>query len=177
MNEVVPVDIESEKQKRRSVLELLYNKMIRTPLSPAMNARELETELNLEKASLDVTVWYMKERELIRTGDNGRFLLGMARPEGDAKDTAEYRTHKEASPVTHITPDDPPFLLMHGDKDARVNIAQSEEMEANLKAAGIAVKFLRIPGAGHGPTFPGAVNPPDYLGEMVRWFDQHLIRK
>ena len=111
------------------------------------------------------------------TGDNGRFLLGIARPEPDAKDTAEYRTHKEASPVTHITPDDPPFLLMHGDKDDQVNISQGEEMEAKLKAAGIAVKFLRIAGAGHGPTFPGAINPPDYLGEMVHWFDRFLIGK
>lgn len=111
------------------------------------------------------------------TGTNGSFLLGMARPLPAAKDTAEYRTHVEASPVTHITPDDPPFLLMHGDKDESVNFAQSEEMEAKLKAAGVPVKFLRIAGAGHGPTFPGAVNPPDYLGEMVRWFDLHLIKK
>ena len=108
------------------------------------------------------------------TGTNGSFLLGMARPLPAAKDTAEYRTHVEASPVTHISPDDPPFLLMHGDKDESVNIAQSEEMEAKLKAAGIPVKFLRIAGAGHGPTFPGAVNPPDYLGEMVRWFDKYV---
>ena len=85
LDEVAPIDVQAEKQKRRSVLELLYNKMIRTPLSPAMNARELETELNMEKASLDVTVWYMKERELIRTGDNGRFLItanGMDKFEG-----------------------------------------------------------------------------------------------
>ena len=47
-------------------------------------------------------------------------------------------------------------------------------METKLKAAGVPVKFLRILGAAHGPSFPGAVNPPDYLGEMVRWFDQHL---
>ena len=110
------------------------------------------------------------------TGDNGRFLLGMARPTAEAKDTAEYRLHKEASPVTYISADDPPFLLMHGDKDDQVNYAQSEEMEAKLKAAGVTVKLLKIPGAGHGPTFPGAVNPPDYMGEMVRWFDRYLLK-
>ena len=110
------------------------------------------------------------------TGDNGRFLLGMARPTAGAKDTAEYRLHKEASPVTYISADDPPFLLMHGDKDDQVNYAQSEEMEAKLKAAGVTVKLLKIPGAGHGPTFPGAVNPPDYMGEMVRWFDRYLMK-
>ena len=29
-------------------------------------------------------------------------------------------------------------------------------------------------GAGHGPTFPGAKNPPDFIGEMVAWFDKYL---
>ena len=111
------------------------------------------------------------------TGTNGRFLLGIDRPLPEAKDSAEYRMHVEASPVTYITRDDPPFLLMHGDKDDQVNYLQSEEMEVKLKAAGVPVKLLRISGAGHGPTFPGAVNPPDYLGEMVRWFDLHLAKK
>ena len=111
------------------------------------------------------------------TGDNGRMLLGMARPAKGEENTAEYRLHKEASPVTYITPDDPPFLLVHGDKDESVDFSQSVEMEAKLKAAGVTVKLIRIPGAGHGPTFPGAVNPPDYMGEMVRWFDAHLVKK
>ena len=79
------VDIAAEKQKRRAVLEILYNKLMRTPISAAMNARELETELGLEKASLDVTIWYLKERQLVRTGDNGRLLItadGMDKFEG-----------------------------------------------------------------------------------------------
>ncbi len=111
------------------------------------------------------------------TGDNGRFILGMPRPKPGEENTAEYRLHKEASPVTYISPDDPPFLLMHGDKDEQVDFAQSEEMEAKLKAAGVTVKLLRIPGAMHGPTFPKAVNPPDYMGEMIRWFDTYLVQK
>ncbi len=111
------------------------------------------------------------------TGDYGRFILGMARPAKGMENTAEYRLHQEASPVTHVTSDDPPFLLMHGDKDEAVLYSQSEEMEAKLKVAGVTVRLLRIPGAGHGPTFPGAVNPPDYLGEMVRWFDTYLKKR
>lgn len=111
------------------------------------------------------------------TGTNGTFLLGITRPLPGDKSSAEYKLHVEASPISHVTPDDPPFLLMHGDKDESVNIGQSEEMEAKLKGAGVAVKFLRIAGAGHGPSFPGAVNPPDYLGEMVRWFDRYLVQK
>ena len=34
--------------------------------------------------------------------------------------------------------------------------------------------LVRIPGGDHGPTFPGATNPPDYKGEMVKWFDLYL---
>lgn len=69
------IDIQAEQQKRSAVLEILYKRMMRSPVSAAMNTRELETELGLEKASLDVTVWYLKERQLVRTGDNGRLLI------------------------------------------------------------------------------------------------------
>ena len=34
-----------------------------------------------------------------------------------------------------------------------------------------------VPGAGHGPTFPGAENPPDCIGAMVAWFDRHLPQR
>lgn len=38
----------------------------------------------------------------------------------------------------------------------------------------IPAKLITIPGAGHGPTFPGAKNPPDFIGAMVAWFDKYL---
>jgi acetyl esterase/lipase len=105
-------------------------------------------------------------------------FVGMPLPPGDTpadRASTEYRTHVEASPITHISTDDPPFLLMHGDKDPTVPYAQSEAFEKALQAKGIAVKLLRVEGGGHGPSFPGAVNPPDYLGEMVAWFNRYLI--
>ena len=111
-------------------------------------------------------------------GLNGTFLIGMAKPLPEvSREAAEYKTYHEASPISHVTLDDAPFLLMHGDKDEQVDFTQSVDFEAKLKEAGVPVKLLRIPGGAHGATFPGAVNPPDYLGEMVRWFDQNLVRK
>lgn len=110
----------------------------------------------------------------------GLAFLGMRPPAGKAAEvsqTQEYRTYRDASPFFHITSDDPPFLLMHGDKDESVPFAQSVEMEKALKTAGVPVKFLRIEGAAHGPTFPGAINPPDYIGEMIAWFNRHLAGK
>ena len=110
----------------------------------------------------------------------GIAFLGMGAPTGTGPDTRkslEYQTYYVASPISHVSPDDPPFLLLHGDKDESVPFAQSEEMQQALKAVGVPVKVIRIEGAGHGPTFPGAVNPPDYLGEMVAWFNRYLVAK
>jgi len=109
----------------------------------------------------------------------GNLFVGMAVPAGDGpvdKSTVEYRTNVAASPVSHVTADDPPFLLTHGDKDATVPYSQSEEFEKALKAAGVTVRLLRVEGGGHGPSFPGAVNPPDYIGATVAWFHEHLRR-
>jgi acetyl esterase/lipase len=89
----------------------------------------------------------------------------------------EYRTFVEASPVTHVSADDPPFLLIHGDADTRVFFKQSEVFEASLRKAGVEVNLLRIPGGGHGPEFDGAKNPPDYIGEMIRWLDRHFTKQ
>jgi len=38
----------------------------------------------------------------------------------------------------------------------------------------VPVKLVPIRGGDHGPTLPGATNPPDYKAEMVKWFDAYL---
>ena len=94
-----------------------------------------------------------------------------------AKEEPEGKLYREASPVTHVSPDDPPFLLIHGDADKIVPYQQSELMEAALKQASVPVKLIRVPGGGHGPSFPGATQTIDWAGEAVRWFDANLRRK
>jgi acetyl esterase/lipase len=101
-------------------------------------------------------------------------FLGMRLPGNAPPNSIEARTYREASPVTHVSSDDPPMLLLHGDEDRTVPIEQSEIMEQALKKAGVEVKLLRVAGGGHGANFSGVENPPDYLGETVRWFDRHL---
>ncbi|GAA1960216.1 hypothetical protein GCM10009776_23480 [Microbacterium deminutum] len=53
------------------------------------------------------------------------------------------------SPVTHVTADAPPFLLIHGEDDALVPIGQSEQLLTALEAAGAEVELVRVPGADH----------------------------
>ena len=75
---------------------------------------------------------------------------------------------RAASPITYVTSDDPPFLIMHGDKDPLVPHHQSELLAAALKKAGVEVTFHTVKGAGHG--FGG----PDIMRMVGEFFDKHL---
>lgn len=56
----------------------------------------------------------------------------------------------KANPITYVSKNDPPFLIMHGDKDQMVPINQSELLVAALKKAEVKVTFETVRGAGHG---------------------------
>jgi acetyl esterase/lipase len=56
----------------------------------------------------------------------------------------------KANPITYVTKDDAPFLIVHGDMDPLVPHHQSEILEAALKKAGVPVSFYTVKGAGHG---------------------------
>lgn len=58
------------------------------------------------------------------------------------------------SPITHVDAKDPPMLLIHGEKDAVVDVQQSHWMEAKLKSVGVPVEAIYIPGVDH--SFIGA---------------------
>ena len=73
------------------------------------------------------------------------------------------------SPITYVSPDDPPTLIIHGDADWLVPIQQSQTFIQKLKAAGVDAKLVVKPGAAHG----WADMAPD-LALIADWFDQHL---
>ena len=75
------------------------------------------------------------------------------------------------SPLLHVSPDDPPTLLIHGDQDGLVNIRHSHLMYEALQADGVESKFIIIEGAGHG--FRGA-DAERATAAMVDWFERHL---
>lgn len=63
----------------------------------------------------------------------------------------------KASPLTYVTPDDPPILLIHGEKDKVVAYNQSEIMAEKLRLAGNPCALVKVKNAGHGFT----PDPPD----------------
>ena len=54
-----------------------------------------------------------------------------------------------ASAVTFLDAKDPPFLLIHGDGDRTVPVAQSREMIGKLKALGVRSDLVELPGIDH----------------------------
>lgn len=76
---------------------------------------------------------------------------------------------RDVSPVYHISPDDPPTLIIHGDKDTLVPLQQSERMVEELKKAGVEARLIVKPGVGHGWLTIGE----DALA-FIDWFDGHL---
>lgn len=112
-----------------------------------------------------------------RGGNVGESFLGVRGKELKDPATLEYKRAQAASPITHISADDAPILLLHGEQDAIVPIALSENMYAKLQEAGVPAELMRIEGAGHGPSYPGATNLPDLGKAYIRWMDQHLRGK
>ena len=55
----------------------------------------------------------------------------------------------QASPVTHVAPGAPPFLLLHGRADRFIPCVQSERLRAALAAAGADVELELLDGADH----------------------------
>ena len=106
------------------------------------------------------------------------YLPPSAAPPGLMRDDdPEVRAFREASATTHITGDDAPFLLIHGEEDSAAPIQQSEVLQERLQSAGVAVQLIRVAGGQHAPNFgfePGDPRLPDEAGESARWFDRHL---
>lgn len=55
-----------------------------------------------------------------------------------------------ANPITYVTADAPPFLIVHGDRDPVVPFNQSELLLAALRGAGVEATLHRVEGGGHG---------------------------
>ena len=77
----------------------------------------------------------------------------------------------DCSPVSHVSGDDPPTLLFHGDRDELIPIQQSEVFLERMKKAGAECKLVVVAGKGHGWDKP----MKNEIAQLTGWFDQHLL--
>jgi alpha-L-fucosidase 2 len=77
----------------------------------------------------------------------------------------------QLSPVDHLRPDMPPFLLIHGTKDPLVPIKQSLDMCTKMKALGNTCEVYPVAGAGHGMR---RWQSTAYQEKILSWLDSRL---
>ena len=75
------------------------------------------------------------------------------------------------SPLHYVTPDDPPTLLVHGDKDDLVKLDNSERILAEFQKQKVPCDLLVIQGAGHGF---GGDDGRRASRALLEWFDKYL---
>lgn len=76
---------------------------------------------------------------------------------------------KEISPINFVTPDDPPVLIIHGDKDVLVPKQQSESIIEKFKEAKVTSNLIIKEGGSHGWR-----NREIEEKNFVDWFDKYL---
>jgi acetyl esterase/lipase len=80
-----------------------------------------------------------------------------------------------ANPINYIDRDDPPFLMVHGEKDKIVPISQSELLATALQEKGVEVKFVRDRNLTHSYAGKnGEKFDPRLIDMAIDFFDTHL---
>jgi dipeptidyl aminopeptidase/acylaminoacyl peptidase len=78
------------------------------------------------------------------------------------------------SPVSYARADLPPLISVHGTNDTTVPVAQSEQLDALLQAAGADAEIHLVEGAGHGFSTPAGAWP-DAEAAMFGFLEAHGI--
>ena len=127
-------------------------------LGTAGDVAEFEVGENLEVSSkVQAVVDYFGPTDFLQM-DAHRPPDGLVH---DAPDSPESKlvggpiqAHKDrvakANPITYVSKDNPPFLIIHGDQDKLVPFHQSVLLKDALEKAGVPVTFYRVEGGGHG---------------------------
>lgn len=113
----------------------------------------------------------MERRGGLSTSMRGLF----GRKEAKA-DEATLQLLREASPINHIKPGLPPFLLVHGTGDMSVLYSWSPQFQAKLKAAGVPCELITIPDGLHGMARWESFMP-QYKEEVAAWLAARLAAR
>ena len=79
---------------------------------------------------------------------------------------------REISPVTHVTKDSAPTLIIHGDADTLVPIQQSQRILVRFREVGVPAELVVKHGYGHG-WLTILLDMPT----IANWFDKYLTAK
>jgi acetyl esterase/lipase len=91
--------------------------------------------------------------------------------------TADAEKWSLAAPVSHVSKNTPPTLIIHGTADTTVDRDQATQLAEKLQSAGVEHQLIRVEGIGH--TFDlqkwrGKPLPQDLRPVVKTFFDAHL---
>jgi len=79
------------------------------------------------------------------------------------------------SPITYISPDDPPFLIIHGDSDAIAPLEQAQILDERLKSAGVASTLVIVKNGPHSLTGDNISPTSEAISNMIiNFFEEQL---
>lgn len=108
------------------------------------------------KAAIDFQIFDTNERIFKRVTDDMKI----------------HELLRDISPISHVSRDDAPTLIIHGDADKLVPLQQSQRMVAKLKEAGVPVNLIVKKGYGH-----GWITILKETETLADWFDQYLKKE
>jgi acetyl esterase/lipase len=87
--------------------------------------------------------------------------------------TFDAELEDDVSPIVHVTDDDAPVLMIHGDKDELVPVSHSQNIMPVFEEKGVQSELIVVEGAGHG--YSQEQNLNIVLPAMLKWFKEHLV--
>lgn len=126
-------------------------------------------------ARVQAVVDFFGPTDLAALSRTSRLAAGPIRHMLGADPSSDPGRAAAASPVSFVSPDDPPTLIFQGTADPIVTPSQSTEFADALTAAGVPNRLIRIPGAGHG--FGLSAGGRDLLGTIERFLASAMPAK
>jgi curved DNA-binding protein len=116
--------LEGEVNRRLGILSLLYNRRRTNPEDPGISLLEFETVMSFPREHLEFAIWFLREKEYIRTGNNSDYYIAAAgveylESEVPSKGILSKLLHAAQSPTTgeaanrsSVAVDDPHALAL-----------------------------------------------------------------
>jgi len=87
----------------------------------------------------------------------------------------EKEAIREASPITYVSKNDPPFLEILGTEDEYIPMSEATNLQTALHAVGVRCDIIAIPGGKHGTGgWNKLPNVPDWERQMTEWLNARL---
>ncbi|MBU6385274.1 MAG: alpha/beta hydrolase [Planctomycetes bacterium] len=126
----------------------------------------LATDRKTEDPSIRVCVAGGAPVDLRMIPEDSRALAGFL---GGTR-RALQDVYLKASPIEHVSSDDPPMMLYHGDADELVPISFASKMHKKLQETGVTCEYVVLPGRSHIMAFVDTKG----INRSIEFLDRYL---